>query len=123
MGIIPNINRGAWTVIMIMLVVVAVGFGLLITANLSLSGKVVSINQQFETMKAEHEKAAEAANEAIRARDQVYAIMTEKGNAIEKELERCPDFSDLDIPDGLREQIRAQCEREISASGSSAYAH
>lgn len=125
-----NLSGGAWSIIALGGVAVAIGFKLLMAANgelmetnAELHREVAAIHTKFERMKVEHQLAIKAADDAMKARDEIHSFMDKRLAGANKKLAACPDFSNMPIPDDLRLYLKEQCERELPASGRAAIAY
>lgn len=70
--------------------------------NKRLEAQIEAVNVRFEQMSQEHERAVEAANTAIKARDEIYAVNRIRMSELEKILNLEPDFDNLALPEHLR---------------------
>lgn len=80
-------------------------------ANAELKYEINRVEARFEQMSVEHAKAIQAADTAIRMRNEIYEAALTKAVEVENALRNCPDFSNINIPDDLRLLLQNACVR------------
>lgn len=70
--------------------------------NERLESEIADINQRFEAVNKELKNAMQAADSAIRAKNEIYALAAQRQIEIENNLKLFPDFDNVLIPDDLR---------------------
>lgn len=81
--------------------------------NNRLERQIEAVNARFMQMSEEHERAVEAANSAIKARDEVYALNKIRIADVEKVLGLESGFDRLALP----ERLRLLFEQDASTAG------
>lgn len=104
---------------------IVVLFGLFLSTwdeNLTLRTRLDQAEITLGEMSKEHDRAINAAQSALRAREEIHAKQNEKIRIMENALDANADFGSIPVPDDIRMCWQGgNCENsEVSASGNPA---
>lgn len=93
--------------------------------NERIEKQIMEVNQRFERISEEHNRAIQAADMALAARNEIYEYGLQRFMAMEKALEIYPNFDSMPVPDDLRLLINETCARDnqVSPPGDTAAGH
>lgn len=94
------------TISMTALIAVGSAAILLGKANSDLRHELRMIEDRFLAMAEEHNKAITAANEALKLREEINDLFLQKALGLENELNACPDFGSIAIPESIRLRLK-----------------
>lgn len=101
-------NKSTLIVLALALFVVGSSWASWFRTNAALRSELHKFQERVEQMAIEHDKAVNAANEAMRARDEINKKFNGRLSELECTLNSCPDFSNIPIPDDLRLRWQGQ---------------
>lgn len=102
------------TISMTALIAVGSAAILLGKANSDLRHELCMIEDRFLAMAEEHNKAISAANAALKLREEINDLFLQKALGLENELNACPDFGSIAIPESIRLRLKAHSATSAS---------